>query len=70
MWPLLIWSLGLYFHAVAALPTRGPNFERTFAGWCEQRAKRSTKEAAKQAEVTARIRKSTTRQAAEAELDE
>ena len=70
LWPLLFWSLGLYFHALFSVPTRGPNFERAFGGWCEQRTKRRAKEAAKQVEVTTRIRKSTTRQAAEAELDE
>jgi hypothetical protein len=70
VWPLLVWSLFLYFHALAALPTRGPNFDRAFTGWRERRAKRIEKETRKQAEEAARARKTMTRRAAEAELDE
>jgi hypothetical protein len=70
LWPLLVWSLFLYFHALAALPTRGPNFDRSFADWRERRVKRLEKEAKKQAEEAVRLRKTKTRRAAEAELDE
>lgn len=70
LWPLLFLSLFLYFHAIFALPTRGPSYERAFVRWRERRAKRLEKEAKKQAEDTARTRKTKSRRVAEAELDE
>lgn len=70
VWPLLAWSLALYFHAIAALPTRGPNFERAFSGWRERRVKRLEKEAKKREEEAVKTRRTTARSAAEAELDE
>jgi hypothetical protein len=70
IWPLLGWGLGLYFHAVASLPTRGPTFEQSFSGWREQRKKRLEKEARRREEEAIKTRRDTARSAAEAELDE
>lgn len=70
VWPLLSWGLGLYFHAVSSLPTRGPAFEQAFTGWRERRTRRQEKEAKKRTEESARTRETSTRRAAEAELDE
>ncbi len=70
LWPLLFWSLFLYFHALASLPTRGPNFDRAFVGWRERRAKKREKEARKRAEENLNTRQTRSRRAAEAELDE
>ena len=70
VFPLLAWSLGLYFHAVHTLPIRGASFDHAFARWSEQRIKRKEKEAKRQAEEALQRRKITTREAAEAELDE
>lgn len=66
VWPMLGWGLGIFFHGTAALPTRGPNFEREFAGWKARRQKRQEKEA-KRASQDA---KKDARAAAEVELDE
>ncbi|MBC8102721.1 MAG: 2TM domain-containing protein [Cytophagales bacterium] len=70
LWPLLVWGLGLYLHAVTALPTRGPNFDQGFSAWTERRKKRQDKEAKRQAEAAIRTRGETARRAAETELDE
>ena len=70
VWPLLLWGLALYLHAVSALPTRGPNFEHSLIGYRERRTRRQEEEAKKRAEESMRMRETTTRQAAEAELDE
>jgi hypothetical protein len=70
IWPLLFWSLGLYFHAVFTLPTRGPNFDRAFSEWRERRIKRIEKATRDQEEETIRKRKNAARKEAEAELDE
>ena len=59
VWPMLGWGLGLYFHAIATLPTRGPNFERDFVVWKAWNEKREIKYAKRNA-----------RRIAESELDE
>lgn len=66
LWPLLVWGLGLYFHAIAALPTRGAMFEKGFMEWKAGRARRmerQIKRAQKEAHKSARQR-------AEAEIEE
>ncbi|MES2459412.1 MAG: 2TM domain-containing protein [Armatimonadota bacterium] len=70
LWPLLFWSIALYFHAIFSLPTRGPNFERSFSRWRERQTKREQKEAKRRAEESARAGKTEARVAAEAELDQ
>ena len=41
------WGLGLFFHAVATLPTRGPVFETQFAQWFETRQRREAQQLAR-----------------------
>jgi hypothetical protein len=40
LFPLLGWGIGLACHAVAVLPTRGPEFERQFAEWKGEKLKK------------------------------
>lgn len=42
-YPLLGWGLGLFCHAMTALPTRGPVFEKEFAGWRGKRREKAEK---------------------------
>lgn len=43
-YPLLGWGIGLFCHAMSALPTRGPTFEKEFGGWRDKRRKKAEKE--------------------------
>jgi len=43
IYPMLGWGLGLFCHAMAALPTRGPTFEKEFAGWQGKRREKAEK---------------------------
>jgi hypothetical protein len=40
LFPLLGWGIGLACHAVAVLPTRGPEFEHQFGEWKSAKLKR------------------------------
>lgn len=40
IWPILGWGLGLFFHALASLPTSGPTFEAAFEQWREERRRK------------------------------
>lgn len=42
-YPLLGWGIGLFCHAMAALPTRGPVFDKEFAGWRGKRREKAEK---------------------------
>lgn len=42
-YPMLGWGIGLFCHAMAALPTRGPVFEKEFAGWRGKRREKAEK---------------------------
>jgi pyruvate/2-oxoglutarate dehydrogenase complex dihydrolipoamide acyltransferase (E2) component len=63
-YPLLGWGIGLFCHAMAALPTRGPEFDKAFAGWREARRKKSEK--ARKAEQAKQRREGRRAAAAEA----
>ena len=43
IYPMLGWGLGLFCHAMSALPTRGPTFEKEFAGWQTKRREKAEK---------------------------
>jgi hypothetical protein len=45
IFPLLGWGIGLVSHAVAVLPTRGPEFERQFAEWKSEKQKKEQRKA-------------------------
>lgn len=52
-WPLLGWGIGLFFHALSALPTRGETFEKEFQTWRKKtrrkKARQQTRSGAKTA---------------------
>lgn len=73
IWPLILWGLGLYLHAVHSLPTRGAMFERSLTSWKAVRLRREEREAQrkeKEARRLAREAEKTARARAEAELSE
>jgi chemotaxis protein histidine kinase CheA len=43
IYPMLGWGIGLFCHAMSALPTRGPTFEKEFAAWQTKRREKAEK---------------------------
>ncbi len=66
LWPMLGWGLGMYFHGIYAVPTRGTLFDAEYSKWKEGRQRRAEKQARRKAKEDAEK----ARTDAEAELDE
>jgi hypothetical protein len=66
LWIMLFWGIGIYFHAVNALPTRGSLFDKEFTEYKAKRHRRSERKAKR----AARDADKAARRDAEAELDE